>query len=120
MPPSLRAELGTLPAAAAGPILRRLASGPKTLLHGNMRAHKAFVSSALVDSDPDDEPPEGAARTVKVVDWGDAAAGRGPYDVACLLATSMEPEQRCVVHSHATCNAAFSDALMLPSHAHQG
>lgn len=93
VPPSLRCELPTLPAAAAGSLLRRLASAPKTLLHGSMRAHKAFVPASLLhDSDEDSSIP---ASAVKVVDWGDAAAGRGPYDVACLLAASMEPEQRC-------------------------
>ena len=93
VPSSLRSELATLPSAAAGSLLRRLASAPKTLLHGSMRAHKAFVPASLLhDSDEDSSIP---ASAVKVVDWGDAAAGRGPYDVACLLAASMEPEQRC-------------------------
>ena len=97
VPSSLHSELSTLPAAAAGHILHRLASAPKTLLHGSMRAHKAFVTQALLDAgDDEDVPLDSAARTVKVVDWGDAAAGRGPYDIACLLSTSMEPEQRCV------------------------
>jgi hypothetical protein len=90
LPPILVKALPGLPSAAAGAVLRRLASAPRTLLHGNARASKVFIQSPL-----DGCEAQGAQEDVRFVDWGDAVAGRGPYDIACLLAC-MDPEQRCV------------------------
>jgi hypothetical protein len=87
LPPSLRDALPGLPAAARGPLLRRLASRPRTLLHGDVRPGRVLAPLRLLASG------EGAA-DVRLANWGDCAAGRGPHDVARLLASAMLPEER--------------------------
>lgn len=90
VPAPLRSYLPGLQAAAAGPLLQRLSSGPRTLLHGDARLHNLFAPRALLAGEG-----EGDASSVRFVDFGDVASGRGAYDVACLLADGMPSEERC-------------------------
>jgi Ser/Thr protein kinase RdoA (MazF antagonist) len=94
VPAPLRTYLPGLPAAAAGPLLARLASGPRTLLHGDARLCNVFAPRALLSGEGEGEGA-GGARAVQFVDFGDVAAGRGAFDIACLLASGMLPEDRC-------------------------
>ena len=94
VPATLRPYLSALPAAAAGPLLARLASGPRTLLHGDARLANIFAPRAVLAGEEGADGAAGAA-AVRFVDYDDVAAGRGGFDVACLLASAMEPEDRC-------------------------
>jgi Ser/Thr protein kinase RdoA (MazF antagonist) len=91
VPPLLRPSLSGLPAAAAGSILARLASGPRTLLHGSAVAANIFAPRGVLAGA---EEGAAAARNVRFVDYADAAAGRGALDVARLLASAMDPDDR--------------------------
>ena len=91
VPPQLRPSLSGLAAAAAGPILARLASGPRTLLHGSAVAANTFAPRGVLAGA---EEGEAAAATVRFVDYADVAAGRGALDVARLLASAMDPDDR--------------------------
>jgi Ser/Thr protein kinase RdoA (MazF antagonist) len=106
VPGALRPYLSGLPAAAAGPLLARLASGPRTLQHGDARLHNIFAPLQLLRAGGDGAGGVGAvdAARLRFVDFGDVAAGRGAYDVACLLASGMTPDERCVrVGPHGFC-----------------
>lgn len=91
VPALLRPSLSALPAAAAGSILARLASGPRTLLHGSAVSANIFAPRGVLAGA---EEGAAAARTVRFVDYADAAAGRGALDVARLLASAMDPDDR--------------------------
>ncbi len=98
IPPPLRPYLAALPAAAAGPLLRRLASAPRTLLHGDARLANIFAPRALLLGEEqalESSGSESDASRCRFIDFGDAAAGRGAFDVACLLTDGMAPEDRC-------------------------
>jgi hypothetical protein len=98
IPPPLRPYLAALPAAAAGPLLRRLASAPRTLLHGDARLANIFAPRALLLGEEqalENSGGESDASRCRFIDFGDAAAGRGAFDVACLLTDGMAPEDRC-------------------------
>ena len=92
LPGPLRSALPGLSAAVRGPggILARLASRPRTLLHGRVRAECLLLPPHLLEG----EGGEASAGEVQLADWGNCAAGRGALDVATLLATGMEPEAR--------------------------
>ena len=91
VPAQLRPSLSGLAAAAAGPILARLASAPRTLLHGSAVAANAFAPRGVLAGA---EEGAAAAATVRFVDDADVAAGRGVLDVARLLASAMHPDDR--------------------------
>ncbi len=95
VPGPLRPYLSGLPAAAAGPLLARLASGPRTLQHGDARLHNIFAPPQLLRPGCDGYSAAHAEQ-LRFIDFGDVAAGRGAYDVACLLASGMTPDERCV------------------------
>lgn len=78
LPHGLRAALPGLPAAARGPLLARLGSQPRTLLHGDLRPRSLLLG----------------AGGVGLLGWGDCAAGRGPFDVARLLSCGLEAAER--------------------------
>jgi hypothetical protein len=91
LPTELRAALPGLPAATRGQegILAHLASRPRTLLHGRVRAESLYLPAALLE----EEGGEASAGEVHLTDWGNCVIGRGSLDVASLLAM-MEPEAR--------------------------
>lgn len=91
VPTLLRPALNGLAAAARGPLLARLASGPRTLLHGSATATHAFAPRGVLAGAEDGAD---AAATVRFIGYADAAAGRGALDVARLLASAMEPNDR--------------------------
>lgn len=62
-------------------VYTRLASGPATLLHGDFRLDNLFFDL------PDGSP-------LAAIDWSNAMSGRGPYDLAYLLAVGLPPERR--------------------------
>ena len=103
IPVQLRGYLHGLPAAAGGTLLARLASGPRTLLHGDARLENIFVPPELLAPEIDDDQVAAATGHVRFVDYGDVAAGRGAYDVACLLSSALAPEDRCVAFALIIC-----------------
>lgn len=62
-------------------VIAAFAQAPHTLVHGDLRLDNILFA------------PDARGRTV-AVDWQLAARGRGPYDLAFLLAGSAEPEVR--------------------------
>ena len=56
----------------------RLAQSPTTLLHGDVRADNAFFD----------------ADGVKLIDWQAVREGRGAYDLAYFISTSLSEETR--------------------------
>ncbi len=58
-----------------------LASGPKTLVHGDYRAENMFFDAAAKDN-------------FAVIDWQGCGAGGGLYDVAYFLASSVSVDTR--------------------------
>ena len=79
-------------------IKARLARPPFTLVHGDARADNIFF---------DDNG--GGAATVKAIDWQAVRLGRGAYDLAYFMATSLDSELRRAVQDDMI--RAHSDAL---------
>lgn len=59
-------------------IRKRLAASPTTLLHGDVRADNAFFDSG----------------GIKLIDWQAVREGRGTYDLAYFVSTSLDEEMR--------------------------
>jgi hypothetical protein len=81
LPPGIR-EVGEVIGSHIVAIKRRLAQPPSTLAHGDFRLDNLFFD----DSDSD-------ARIV-AFDWQGLRVGRGAYDLAYFLATSLTSEMR--------------------------
>ncbi len=62
-------------------VYTRLAAWPQTLLHGDFRLDNLFFDL------PDGSP-------IAAIDWSNAMAGPGPYDLAYLLAVGLPSERR--------------------------
>ena len=77
-----------------GSIKQALAAPPITLQHGDMRLDNMFFE------------PDGGAR---LIDWQVIRAGRGAYDLAYFLATSLPTESRRELQSELI--SAYVDAL---------
>lgn len=73
--------LGEAMTRRLGAAVERLAAGPPTLLHGDLRLDNLFF-------------PAGPAEPVVAVDWSNASRGPGPYDLAYFMCMAFEPEQR--------------------------
>lgn len=71
-------EIADLVAPHIAAIRDRLGESPTTLLHGDVRADNAFF-------DADD---------VKLIDWQAVREGRGAYDLAYFISTSLSEETR--------------------------
>lgn len=69
-----------------GSVLRRLATGPLTLVHGDLRINNVMISQESGD--------------VRVLlDWQTAVRGRGPMDLASLFTSSLQPDDRRVAEA---------------------
>jgi fructosamine-3-kinase len=77
IPPGL-SDAADMIAPHVASVKERLGSAPTTLLHGDVRADNAFF-----DSDG-----------VKLIDWQAVRVGRGAYDLAYFLSTSLSEETR--------------------------
>ena len=80
-------------------IKARLASPPFTLVHGDARADNLFFGVS----------DGGAAAAVRAIDWQAARLGRGAYDLAYFMATSLDSELRRAVQDDMI--RTYSDAL---------
>jgi hypothetical protein len=63
-------------------VLVRLASEPRTLVHGDVR-----INNVMFDADH-------AERVRAIIDWQTVSRARGPIDVASLFVTSLAPGDR--------------------------
>ncbi len=79
-------------------IKARLARPPFTLVHGDARADNLFFDDA-----------GGGAAAVRAIDWQAARLGRGAYDLAYFMATSLDSELRRAIQDELI--RAYSDAL---------
>lgn len=89
LPSALLAQLDAQPGAFSGtvaaPLLRRLGSPPRTLLHGDLRVDNVmWRGGAGAD----------ASLETRHLDMGDCAVGRGAFDVAYFLSMSLETQLR--------------------------
>lgn len=80
-------------------IKARLARPPFTLVHGDARADNLFFG----DSE------NGGAAAVRAIDWQAARLGRGAYDLAYFMATSLDAGLRRALQDDLA--RAYSDAL---------
>ena len=80
--PGAAKEIGEVIGSHIVAIKRRLARPPSTLAHGDFRLDNLFFDES--DSDT----------RIVVVDWQAPRVGRGTYDLAYFLATSLAPEMR--------------------------
>ena len=105
MPPAILDAAPSLADAAvrvrrrAAEIKARLARPPFTLIHGDARADNIFFC------DVDD----GGAPSVRAIDWQAVRRGRGAYDLAYFMATSLSAEVRRAIQDGLT--RAYADAL---------
>ena len=83
-------------------IKARLASPPFTLIHGDARADNLFF-------DDDGGVSDGGSAAVRMIDWQAARLGRGPYDLAYFMATSLDADIRRAIQDDMI--MAHSDAL---------
>jgi aminoglycoside/choline kinase family phosphotransferase len=67
---------------SAPSVLERLASAPRTLVHGDVR-----INNVMFD-------PDHAERVRAIIDWQTVSRARGPIDVASLFVTSLAPGDR--------------------------
>ena len=79
-------------------IKARLARPPFTLIHGDARADNLFFGE-----------DDGGAPTVRAIDWQAVRLGRGGYDLAYFMATSLDAEIRRAIQDDLT--RAYADAL---------
>lgn len=79
-------------------IKARLARAPLTLVHGDARADNLFF---------DDNG--GGAAAVRMIDWQAARLGRGAYDLAYFMATSLDADIRRAIQDDMI--RTYSDAL---------
>lgn len=93
IPPELL-DAADLIAPSVVSIKRRLAEPPITLQHGDMRLDNMFFE------------PAGA---VRLIDWQIIRAGRGAYDLAYFIATSLPTESRRELQSELV--SGYVDAL---------
>ena len=104
MPPAILdaaprlAEIAQRIAPRTAEIKARLARPPFTLIHGDARADNLFFG--------DDG---GGAPTVKAIDWQAVRLGRGGYDLAYFMATSLDAEVRRAIQDDLT--LSYADAL---------
>ena len=80
-------------------IKARLARPPFTLVHGDARADNLFFG----DSE------DGGAASVKAIDWQAVRLGRGAYDLAYFMATSLDVDVRRAIQDDLA--RVHSDAL---------
>ena len=66
-------------------VIKHLSSGPVTLVHGDYR-----IDNVMFDLPPDPQRP-------LIIDWQAIAVGHGVFDVAQLIALSLEPATRRAV-----------------------
>lgn len=92
------AETARRAAPRTAEIKARLARPPFTLVHGDARADNLFFG----------ESEDGAA-SVKAIDWQAARLGRGAYDLAYFMATSLDTGLRRAIQDDMA--RAYSDAL---------
>ena len=103
MPPAILdaaprlAETARRLAPRTAEIKARLARPPFTLIHGDARADNLFFDG------------NGGAPTVKAIDWQAVRLGRGGYDLAYFMATSLDSEIRRAIQDDMT--RAYADAL---------
>ena len=89
MPPAILdaaphlAEIAQRIAPRTAEIKARLARPPFTLIHGDARADNLFFDDS-----------GGGAPTVRAIDWQAVRLGRGGYDLAYFMATSLDAEIR--------------------------
>ena len=79
-------------------IKARLARPPFTLIHGDARADNLFFGE-----------DDGDAPTVRAIDWQAVRLGRGGYDLAYFMATSLDAEIRRALQDDMI--RAYADAL---------
>lgn len=79
--PPWMVTLGARFGAAVGEVRQRLATPPRTLVHGDLRLENLFFDLA-----------DGAATAV--IDWQTVSRGRGMFDVAYLLAGNLRQFSR--------------------------
>lgn len=91
------AETARRAAPRTAEIKARLARPPFTLVHGDARADNLFFG----------ESEDGSA-AVKAIDWQAARLGRGAYDLAYFMATSLDVEVRRAIQDDMA--RAHSDA----------
>jgi len=102
MPPAILkaaprlAETARRIAPRTAEIKARLARPPFTLIHGDARADNLFFGV-------------GGAPTVKAIDWQAVRLGRGGYDLAYFMATSLDAEIRRAIGDDMT--RAYAEAL---------
>lgn len=94
------AETARRAAPRTSEIKARLARPPFTLVHGDARADNLFFGES--------ESEDGAA-AVKAIDWQAARLGRGAYDLAYFMATSLDAGLRRAIQDDMA--RAHSDAL---------
>lgn len=82
----------------AAEIKARLARPPFTLIHGDARADNIFFGDG-----------DGGAPTVRAIDWQAIRLGRGAYDLAYFMATSLDAQVRRAVQDDLT--RAYAEAL---------
>ena len=105
MPPAILdaaprlAETARRLAPRTAEIKARLARPPFTLIHGDARADNLFF----------DDDVDGGAPTVRAIDWQAVRLGRGGYDLAYFMATSLDAEVRRAIQDNMI--RAYSDAL---------
>ena len=103
MPPAILdaaprlAETAQRIAPRTAEIKARLARPPFTLIHGDARADNLFFGG------------DGGASTVKAIDWQAVRLGRGGYDLAYFMATSLDAEIRRAIQDDMT--RAYYEAL---------
>ena len=96
--PSL-AEIAVRVGRRAAEVKARLARPPFTLIHGDARADNLFFGDV-----------DGGAPTVRAIDWQAVRLGRGAYDLAYFMATSLSAEVRRAIQDDLT--RAYADALV--------
>ena len=95
--PSL-AEIAVRVGRRAAEIKTRLARPPFTLIHGDARADNLFFGDV-----------GGGAPSVRAIDWQAVRRGRGAYDLAYFMATSLSADVRRAIQDGLT--RAYADAL---------
>ena len=104
MPPAILdaaprlAETARRIAPRTAEIKARLARPPFTLIHGDARADNLFFGE-----------DGGGAPTVRAIDWQAVRLGRGGYDLAYFMATSLDAEVRRAIGDDMT--RAYADSL---------
>ena len=103
MPPAILdaaphlAQIANRLAPRTAEIKARLARPPFTLIHGDARADNLFFDG------------NGGAPTVRAIDWQAVRLGRGGYDLAYFMATSLDAEVRRALQDDVI--RAYADAL---------